>query len=208
MLSLTTFVAVSLLVTAANSLTKPSFAVDGEARVALREIPTVLKTEQNLICKDCNENENRTLAFLQTQGIKDRNAIAAVMGNIRQESNFTSNVCEGGHKTSYAGCRVGGYGLIQFTSANRFRGLGRHAQLIKKDPSTIDAQLSYIVTEPQWKRIVNSLKTPGKSIKRYMGYTYSWIGWSTKGARASYAYAYANKLDLVQVPVNHSLPDG
>ena len=28
--------------------------------------------------------------------ITDRNALATILGNIKQESNFTANVCEGG----------------------------------------------------------------------------------------------------------------
>jgi hypothetical protein len=202
MLSLTTLVAVSLLGTAATASTQPLASVNQPEQVAILEIAPEPTTEMRFICKGCNENENRTLAFLQDQGIKDKNAIAVVMGNIRQESTFVPNICEGGSRTSYTGCRRGGYGLIQFTSIDRFEGLGRHAQFIKKDPSTLEAQLSYIVTEPQWKRIESSMKAPGKSIDRYMNYSYSWIGWGIKGARTSYAYDYANRLDLAQVPTS------
>jgi hypothetical protein len=133
---------------------------------------------------------------LQDKGITDKNALAAIMGNIRQESTFVPNICEGGARTSYGGCRYGGYGLIQFTSPSRYYGLGRHAYSIGMDPSTLKAQLSYIVTEPQWKQIERKLKTPGKSIERYMDYAYSWLGWGHHGARTSYAYDYAKRFTL------------
>ncbi len=194
MLSLTTLVAVSLFGTAATASTLSLPSVEPEKRVAILEIAPEPTKDSRFICKGCNENENRTLAFLQEKGIKDKNAIATVMGNIRQESTFVPNICEGGARTSYSGCRRGGYGLIQFTSSDRYDGLGYHARSIKKDPSTLEAQLSYIVTEPQWKRIEGLLRTPGKSIDRYMNYSYSWLGWGIKGARTSYAYDYANRL--------------
>ena len=41
------------------------------------------------------------------------------------------------------------------------------------------------------------MKTPGKSIDRYMNYAYNWIGWGIHGARTSYAYEYANRFILV-----------
>jgi len=200
MLSLTTLVAVSLLGAAATASTQPLASGSNKPeQVAILEIVPEPTKDSRFICKGCNENENRTLAFLQERGIKDKNAIATVMGNIKQESTFVPNICEGGARTSYSGCRRGGYGLIQFTSSDRYNGLGYHARSIKKDPSTLEAQLSYIVTEPQWKRIEGLLKTPGKSIDRYMNYSYSWLGWGVKGARTSYAHSYARR--MVSQPV-------
>jgi hypothetical protein len=147
----------------------------------------------------CNEHENATLAFFQERGIKDRNALATIMGNIMQESTFVPNICEGGSRTSYHGCRSGGYGLIQFTSASRYYGLGDFAKKIGGNPSTLDTQLWYIVTEQQWKSIESRMKVPGKSIDRYMSYAYTWLGWGHHGARTNYAYDYSKKLVLVDV---------
>jgi hypothetical protein len=45
-----------------------------------------------------------TLAYFQDRGIKDRNALATIMGNIRQESTFVPNICEGGNRTGYYNC--------------------------------------------------------------------------------------------------------
>lgn len=162
--------------------------------IALREVQPEVPSESRLICKGCNEHENRTLAFLQDQGITDKNALATVMGNIRQESTFVSNICEGGARTSYHGCRSGGYGLIQWTSTDRFHGLGAFARQTGGDPSTLETQLGYMVTERQWSSIVDKLRTPGKSIGDYMNATYRWIGWGIHGARTAYAHDYKNKL--------------
>ena len=165
---------------------------------AILEVAPEKPKEKRLICKGCNEHENATLAFFQERGIKDRNALATIMGNIKQESTFVPNICEGGSRTSWSNCG-GGYGLIQFTSASRYYGLGDFAKKIGGSPSTLDTQLRYIVTEPQWKSIESRMKVPGKSINRYMNYAYSWIGWGHHGARTNYAYDYSKKLVLVDV---------
>ena len=179
----------------------PPFSVirEFETKTATKEVAPEKPKDKRLICKGCNESENATLAFLQDYGIKDRNALATIMGNIRQESTFVPNICEGGARTSYQGCRWGGYGLIQWTSANRYHGLGDFARKYGGSPSSLHTQLRYLTTEVQWQRIVDRMKTPGKSIDRYMNYAYSWIGWGHHGARTSYAYDYANRLITVEV---------
>jgi len=166
---------------------------------ATREVaPPEKPKEKRLICKGCNENENATLAYFQDRGIKDRNALATIMGNIRQESTFVPNICEGGSRTSYRGCWRG-YGLIQWTSANRYYGLGDFAKRYGGSPSSLNTQLRYLTNEVQWLDIEEKMKTPGKSINRYMDYAYSWIGWGHHGARTSYARDYASKLITVEV---------
>ena len=82
MLTLTTLVAVSLFGTAATASTLSLPSVEPEKRVAILEIAPEPTTEMRFICKGCNENENRTLAFLQEKGIKHKKAIATDMGNI------------------------------------------------------------------------------------------------------------------------------
>ena len=169
-----------------------------ETKTAIREVAPEKPKEKRLICKGCNSNENATLAYFQGIGIKDKNALATIMGNIRQESTFFPNICEGGSRTSYHNCGRG-YGLIQWTSTNRYYGLGDFARRIGGSPSSLHTQLRYLTTEVQWQHIENKMKIPGKSINRYMNYAYSWIGWGYHGARTSYAYDYASR--LVQVDV-------
>jgi hypothetical protein len=169
-----------------------------ETTTATKEVAPEKPKDKRLICKGCNESENATLAFLQDYGIKDRNALATIMGNIKQESTFQSSVCEGGSITSYRNCS-GGYGLIQWTSANRYYGLGDFAKKYGGSPSSLQTQLRYLTNEVQWKRIEEKMKTPGKSIYSYMDYAYSWIGWGHHGARTAYAHDYVTRLIKVEV---------
>lgn len=198
MLNLTTLVAVSLLGTAAAPLTLSLPSNQTEVRVAIREIAPEPTLEPRFICKGCNENEKAALDFFQNKGIKDKNALATIMGNIKQESTFVPNICEGGARTTYQNCRVGGFGLIQFTSADRFYGLGAFARRTGGDPSSLETQLNYIFEEPQWLRIQEKMRAPGKSIDHYMAYAYSWLGWGIHGARTSYAYDYSRRLVLTR----------
>lgn len=168
-------------------------------KTATKEVAEPKPKEKRLICKGCTENENQALAFLQEEGITDRNALATIMGNIKQESNFHANICEGGSRISYHSCRWGGYGLIQWTSANRYHGLGEFARKYGGNASSLQTQLRYMTNEVQWQRIADRMKTPGKTINRYMNYAYSWIGWGIHGARTYYAHDYANRLITVEV---------
>jgi len=182
-------------------LTTPSvpFSIIKEFETtATKEVAPEKPKEKRLICKGCNENENATLAYFQDRGIKDRNALATIMGNIRQESTFVPNICEGGSRTSYGGC-YGGYGLIQWTSANRYYGLGDFAKKYGGSPSSLYTQLRYLTNEVQWLDIEEKMKTPGKSINSYMNHAYDWIGWGIHGARTYYAHDYASKLITVEI---------
>jgi hypothetical protein len=178
----------------------PPFSVikEFETKTATKEVAPDKTKEKRLICKGCNENENVALDYFQDIGIKDKNALATILGNIKQESTFVPNICEGGSRTNYRNC-YGGYGLIQWTSANRYYGLGDFAKKYGGSPSSLQTQLGYLTTEVQWKRIFDRMKTPGKSINRYMDYAYSWIGWGIHGARTSYAHDYVSRLVQVEV---------
>jgi hypothetical protein len=169
-----------------------------EKKTAIREVAPEKPKEKRLICKGCSEHEQLAVDYFQEQGIKDRNALATILGNIKQESMFVPNICEGGSRTQYHHCGRG-YGLIQWTSADRYYGLGDFAKRYGGSPSALPTQLRYLTNEVQWKRIEDRMKTPGKSINRYMDYAYSWIGWGIHGARTSYAHEYASKLITVEV---------
>jgi hypothetical protein len=169
-----------------------------ETKTTTKKVVPEKPKEKRLICKGCSSIEQDALNYFQDVGIKDRNALATIMGNIKQESTFQSNVCEGGSKTSYRNC-YGGYGLIQWTSANRYYGLGDFARRYGGSPSSLNTQLRYLTNEVQWKRIEEKMKTPGKSIYSYMNSAYSWIGWGHHGARTSYAHDYASRLVQIEV---------
>ena len=185
----------------ATSLVQPPFAIVPEAPTQETETKEVVPEKPKvtrLICKGCNHNESRTLDFLQDRGVTDKNALATIMGNIRQESTFTPNICEGGARVSYPNCG-GGYGLIQWTNAPRFYGLGKHAARIGANPSSLDTQLDYMLYEGDWKMIEPHMKTPGKSINDYMRLARKWIRWGDHGARTDYAYNYAKRLIATSV---------
>ena len=178
----------------------PPFSViqEFDTKTATKEVAPEKSKEKRLICKGCNENENVALDYFQDIGIKDKNALATILGNIRQESTFVPNICEGGSRTNYRNC-YGGYGLIQWTSANRYYGLGDFARKYGGSPSSLQTQLRYLTTEVQWRKIEDRMKKGGRSIYSYMNDTYSWIGWGIHGARTSYAHDYASRLVQVEV---------
>ena len=78
-----------------------------ETPTATKEVAPEKPKETRLICKGCNTNENEALKYFQDIGIKDRNALATIMGNIKQESKFNADICEGGSFRSYSSCRGG-----------------------------------------------------------------------------------------------------
>ena len=128
--------------------------------------------------------------------IRDRNALAAIMGNIKQESNFHSNICEGGARISYDACRSGGYGLIQWTSINRYNNLGKFCEKYGCDPSSLEGQTRYMINESTFQRVLPEFEGRGHTVSQYMVPSFYWLGWGIKGNRETYAYDYSKKLVL------------
>jgi len=160
-------------------------------------VPEEVEPVQTLLVgTNFNENESKTLEFLQNQGITDKMALAVIMGNIKQESKFHPNICEGGARIDYHNCHRGGYGLVQWTTSYRYWGLGNHAKQLGGDPSSIDTQLSYLVTEREWKEALWRFQTPDKSLDFYMKGAYTWLGWGIYGNRGYYSQDYYNRLTL------------
>ena len=138
--------------------------------------------------------ETKVLNYFQEYGITDRAALAVLLGNVKQESRFETNICEGGTRPGYHGCRRGGFGLIQWTTQGRYSGLGRHAQATGGSPTELNTQLSYLVTEVEWRKVEHIFKTEGNSISGYMQAAYRWLGWGVHGNRTVYAQDYYNRL--------------
>ena len=170
------------------------------------EAPPVVEVKEETVKRWVLPNgskiERIVLDALQNEGISDKNALATILGNIKQESKFHPNICEGGHRVQYQHCHAGGYGLIQWTTRGRYNGLGDHAWSIGESPSSASAQISYIFTEREWKYVSDDMKAEGYSISYYMGKAYYWLGWGIHGARTNYAYNYADRLTLADIPVN------
>jgi len=143
-----------------------------------------------------NSNESRTLEFLQDQGISDKMALAVIMGNIKQESRFHPNICEGGARVNYENCYRGGYGLIQWTTSGRYWGLGNHAKRTGGNPSTLETQLSYMMTEREWQKARQMFEVPDKNMSYYMKAADIWLGWGIYGNRGYYSQQYFDCLTL------------
>ena len=160
------------------------------------EVVEEVVTEPRWTAEGLNQNEAKALKFFQDYGITDRMALAVILGNIRQESNFHPNICEGGARINYERCGRGGYGLIQWTTSFRYWGLGNHAKVTGGNPSVIDTQLSYLITEREWKSALRRFQNPNQSLDYYMKGAYTWLGWGIYGNRGYYSQDYYNRLSL------------
>ena len=159
-------------------------------------IPVVV-FEPKWNCPTCTPEEKYVLSELQEHTkITDRNALATILGNIKQESNFTANVCEGGARVPYSQCTRGGYGLIQWTSLGRYNNLGKFCNSFGCDPSTLEGQTRYMINESVFQRYLPEFEGRGKTIRQYMVPAYYWLGWGIKGYRELYAHEYYKKLSL------------
>ena len=156
--------------------------------------PVAETPEYSVTCENCSKEEKLVLEALQDQGITDRNALAVIMGNIRQESKFDSIICEGGRRTGYHGCHRGGFGLIQFTSLHRYNGLGNFAKVNGLDPNHIETQIQYVFTEREWGSAEVGFRKPGQSVGYYMNHAYTWLGWGIHGNRTHYSNQYLRLL--------------
>ena len=146
-------------------------------------------------CEDCTPEEQYVLSQLQEHTrITDRNALATIMGNIKQESKFIPNICEGGARVSYSDCRVGGYGLIQWTTLGRYNNLGKFCENYGCDPSSLEGQTRYMINESVFQKILPDFEGHGQTVRQYMVPSYYWLGWGIKGNREVYAYEYAQNL--------------
>jgi hypothetical protein len=152
--------------------------------------------ERRWVGQGFTDVEQKVLDYFQDYGITDRAALAVLLGNVKQESRFETNICEGGTRPGYHGCRRGGFGLIQWTTVGRYSGLGRHANAIGSSPTELDTQLSYLVTEVEWKKVEHIFKDEGRGIASYMNAAYRWLGWGVEGKRTTYAWDYYNRLSL------------
>ena len=181
------------------------------AAVSLAAVPSFLMTAPPLPdgvaevvsdpswqCPTCSTEEQYVLAQLQERTkITDKNALATLMGNIKQESKFISNICEGGARVSYTECKSGGYGLIQWTSIGRYKGLGTFCDKFSCDPSSLEGQTRWMINEPIFRRYLPEFEGRGQSIAQYMVPAYYWLGWGIKGNREVYAWDYESKLTWV-----------
>ena len=158
------------------------------------------KTTENIVkvkqwtCPTCTESEQIVLQKLQERTkISDRNALATIMGNIKQESDFKSNICEGGARVNYDQCHRGGYGLIQWTTVGRYNNLGKFCNNYGCDPSSLEGQTRYMINENIFQTQLPYFEGSGMNVSYYMNAAYRWLGWGIHGNRTHYSYDYVNK---------------
>jgi len=191
----TTLIAKFLIVGTALAvgLTGPQF--EGEVTFPEVQPLPVIPYEASWKCEDCTPNEQYVLEQLQEHTkISDRNALATIMGNIKQESKFIPNICEGGARVPYDRCYSGGYGIIQWTSLGRYNNLGKFCTKYGCDPSSLEGQTRYMINENVFQRYLPEFEGRGKTVSQYMVPAYYWLGWGIKGNRQLYAYDYHKKL--------------
>ena len=161
------------------------------------EIPKVVQ-KPVWTCPDCTPEEKYVLEQLQENTrITDRNALATILGNIKQESLFIPNICEGGARVSYHDCHSGGYGLIQWTSIGRYNALGNFCVKYGCDPSTLEGQTRFMINETTFQRYLPMFEGSGQTVDQYMVPAFYWLGWGIEGNRRTYSYNYTKKLVLV-----------
>lgn len=174
----------------------PSLTVEPVVGMVNKEaVKPIEVVEKSWKCPGCNTNEKYVLEQIQKKTkISDRNALATIMGNIKSESNFIPNICEGGARVPYDRCLRGGYGLIQWTSTGRYLGLGRFAKKYGYDPSSLEGQTAYMINEYTFQKYLPEFEGNGQKVDQYMVAAYYWLGWGIKGYRQQYAYQYTKKL--------------
>jgi len=148
-----------------------------------------------ITCPDCTPAQQYVLEQLQTHAeVTDKTALAVIMGNIEQESRFTPNICQGGALVPYDQCLRGGYGLIQWTSHNRYSGLGKFCERYGCDPSTLKGQTRYMINEMRFRNDLFAFQVNHQQVDYYMNAAYYWLGWGIYGNREIHTYSFLNKL--------------
>ena len=146
-------------------------------------------------CPQCTPAQQYVLEQLQTRAdVSDRVALAVIMGNIEQESNFRQNVCEGGAIVPYDQCLKGGFGLIQWTTQARYDGLGIFCKRYACDPNSLEGQTRYMINEMEFRNDLYAFQTNHQTVRYYMNAAYYWLGWGIHGNRTAYTYSFLNKL--------------
>ena len=180
--------ALALLTVGCYSATSQQVDVTEDSSTAT---PIEVKPYVKWTCPTCSPNEQYVLKQLQLQAnIYDKNSLATIMGNIKQESKFIPNICEGGARVEYNQCHRGGYGLIQWTTEARYLGLGLFAKKYGCNPSTLECQTRYMINENQFQKVLPDFLASGFPVKQYMVPAYYWLGWGVEGPRLNYSYDY------------------
>jgi hypothetical protein len=136
------------------------------------------------------ENKEIIENYLRDKGLNDK-AIAGVMGNIQQESNFS---------TTATNSRSGAYGLFQWLGSRK-RGLENYAKVTGRSKDDINTQLDYFwneleTTESKTKSILfdSNYNSAGEYAKAFEK-TFERSGGSALAKRQTYAENIYNNMN-------------
>ena len=135
-------------------------------------------------------NKNIVQSFLQSKGLNNK-AIAGVMGNIQQESNFD---------TTATNSKSGAYGLFQWLGSRK-NSLMNYANSVGSSASDVNTQLDFFWNELETteKKTMSVLRsgnygTAGEYAEAFER-SFERSGGSALSKRKSYAETYYNQMD-------------
>ena len=162
---------------------KPS---EPQREVVSAPVAVEYQTAKTWRCPSCSPEEKYVLKQLQEKTkISDRNALATIMGNIKQESRFISNICE--EVLEFLTLVAIGVGMESSSGLpeNRYRGLGLFAEKYGCDPSEFKCQTQYMINEPVFQKNLPRFEGAGQSVSQYMIPSYYWmVGESKENAKS------------------------
>ena len=99
-------------------------------------------------------------------------------------------------RVPYRDCHRGGYGLIQWTSVNRYDNLGRFCEKYGCDPSSLEGQTRYMINESDnFQRMLPEFEGRGHTVSQYMNCPcLLLVGLGHQGQTKTYAWDYSKKL--------------
>ena len=108
------------------------------------------------------DNTKNVIASALSQAGLGKNGIAAVLGNAEQESNFESDVNEGGARgmpnSDVAEDNSDGYGLFQMSGAQKQAFLS-YASSNNLNPEDASAQMQFLMQDPQFTNAIQAVKS-------------------------------------------------
>ena len=125
--------------------------------------------------------EKEVRDILVYHGVLDNTALAVILGNIKQESNF--------NPLAY-NSEEDALGLMQFR-LDRKKYLERYCT----DTTSVRCQLTYVFTEDDWKAIAADITAIGKDMNFYQSAMKRYLRYSHFGNRLIYAKEYLTILD-------------
>ena len=119
--------------------------------------------------------------------------LSAILGNIKQESNFRSYICEEDPRVPYDRCVAVVLWNIQWTTESRYNGLGSFCKKYGCDPSKPAGQVRYMINEDQFQSILPEFEGGVDTVAQYMVPCYYWNSLGNQGNRELYGTTITSK---------------